>query len=278
MSFSCAHTLKVDSELILVPDLNSCKIKSTDTRLLVVHLEKEKDMKHIHLLSDRTKLIPTIVCAMSIAGTAHSSVTFTNLDRTITVPGSSDSSSDLFTQFDSEVHYTEDTGGVFAPASSNASQTSLLDNATQTLTFDGSASAGGGAISGSSSSNTLFLDFSIGAGMSAEMMLTGEIFGRDGGGIDPGSSGGIGTARIQLFQNGGLIYNNFSGTAGTTIVNDLLTLDTGTYELSIVLNASGIPQTGSGLGRADLTVEFIPTPGTATIALAFGLISTRRRR
>lgn len=235
-------------------------------------------MKYIHSLSDRTKLIPTIVCAMSIAGTASASVTFTNLDRTITVPGSSDSSNNLFTQFDSMVNYTEDTGGVFAPASSSASQTSLLDNATHTLTFDGSASAGGGAISGSSSSNTLHLDFTVGSSMTAEMLLTGDIFGRDGGGIDPGSSGGIGTARIQLFQNGDLIYNNFSGTAGTTIVNDFLTLDTGSYQLSIVLIANGIPQTNSGFGRADLTVEFIPTTGTATIALACGFLSTRRRR
>ncbi|MFK7759843.1 MAG: hypothetical protein AB8C13_07850 [Phycisphaerales bacterium] len=235
-------------------------------------------MEYIHTLFNRAKLIPAIVCAMSIAGTASASVTFTNLDRRISVPGSSDSSNNLFTQFESMVTYSEDTGGVFAGAFSRASQSSLLDNATQTLTFDGSASAGGGATGGSSSSNTLNLDFTVGASMTAEMLLTGDIFGRNGGGIDPGSSGGIGTARIQIFQNGNLFYNNFSGTAGTTIVNDFLTLDTGNYRLNIVLSASGFPQTNSGLGRADLTVEFIPTPGTATIALAFGLITTRRRR
>ncbi|MGJ8636381.1 MAG: hypothetical protein ACSHX5_06020 [Phycisphaerales bacterium] len=235
-------------------------------------------MKYIHSYSDRTKLFPTIACAMLITTAASASVSFTSLDRSITVPGSSDSSNNLFTQFDSMVNYTEDTGDIFAPASSSASQTSFLDSATQTLTFDGSASAHGGAVSGSSSSNTLHLDFTVAASMTAEMLLTGDIFGRDGGGIDPGSSGGIGTARIQLFQNGNLIYNNFSGTLGTIIVNDLLTLDAGNYELSIVIGASGVPQTNSGLGRADLTVEFIPTPSTATIALACGFLSTRRRR
>ena len=225
----------------------------------------------------RTKTIAAIATAMLIATVASAGVTFTSLDRTASA-GTVESSNELFTLFDADLHYTEDTGGVFAPASSSASQTSLLDNATQTLTFDGSASASGGAVSSASGSTSLILGFTVSAGMPAELMINGTLTEFDGSGIDPGSEGGNGTSLLRIFHNGSMIYSNAPTSNGTISVNDQLVLATGTYELSITLSGSGPPQVGGGSGRADLTVEFIPTPGTATIALACGFLSTRRRR
>jgi hypothetical protein len=235
-------------------------------------------MKHIHTSSIHTRIIPTLAFAMSIASTASAGITFTGLERSVSVTGDSSTNNDLFTHYNVSQSYDEDTGGIFIGASADANQDSLLDNTLRTLTFDGAASANGGAVSSASASTTLQLNFDITAGTPYELLIDGSLTEFDGSGIDPGSQGGSGTARITLSYNGSMIYSNNPTTNGTISVNDLLVLDTGTYELNIILSGSGPAQVGGGSGRADLIVEFIPTPGTATFALACGLISTRRRR
>lgn len=220
-----------------------------------------------------------IVLAFAAASQASAGVVYTGLERSASVGGLPMSSSDLFSVFDADLEYDEDTGGVFIGASADAEQYSQLSDISQTLAFDGSARASGGAVSGASASTELLLSFLVETGSSLELRINGFVRAHTGGGIDPGSSGGVGSARLQIRRGGNAIYTRSTG-QGIVNIFQTLSLDSGSYELHITLSGSDPAQAGGGSGSAELDFEFnaVPAPSSAMLLCAAGVLASRRRR
>ena len=221
-----------------------------------------------------------IMLGFATASQASAGIVYTGLERSASVGGQPMSSSDLFGVFDADLEYDEDTGGVFIGASAHAEQYSELSDISQTLAFDGAASASGGAVSGASASTELLLSFLVETGSSLELRINGFVRAQTGSGIDPGSTGGAGSARLQIRRGGNPIYTRSTGQGIVNIFHQTLTLDSGSYELHIMLGGSGPAQVGGGSGSAELDFEFraVPAPSSAMLLCAAGVFASRRRR
>lgn len=235
------------------------------------------------LIHTKPIAILTFVFGASTATAAPAGVTFTGIERSVSA-GSISTSSDLTEPFDVDLPYEQSTGGVFAPATARAQQSSSLDLSSETLTFVGLAQANGGALADADASSMLTLSFIVAPGMPTEMVFDGSLTARDGFGNEPGMLGGRGFALINLSLDGTTIFsrsafNTSPGGNTSIVVDDVLELDAGSYELSLEVIGTGPVQVSGGRGTADLSVAFVvPAPGAAAIALAAGAFTARRRR
>lgn len=220
-----------------------------------------------------------IALGFAAASQASAGIVYTGLERSAQAGGLGSNSSELFTVFNANHDYQEDTGGLFIEASADAIQNSQLSDISQTLAFDGSVGASGGSVSGASASTELLLSFVVEAGSTLELAINGFVQGSSGGGIDPGSTGGIGSATFQI-NRGGNVYYSRATSDGTVNIDQDLTLDPGGYELLISLSAGGPPQVGGGSASADFAIQFttIPAPSSAMLLCAAGVLASRRRR